>query len=595
MGARVGIRVPLKAAMALATGGLMLLAVAGVLHLGYSAARETTREMLTAEAQTGIDAMIAVLARALDPIVDQALWIADELAAGRIDIDDRTRLDAFLRGSMAATPEVLGLAILTADHRSLRYHRGAPEVVDRDGSLDEDVRRYVADGRAASGPSWGRPFWLEDEGQTIVNLWTPLRRDGRFLGILAQAVGIGDLSRALVGGRSAETVVPFVLYARAQVLAHPGLAEGRHEFTREQPLPGLARFGDPVLARLGSGDARPLTIIDRTAIEGGIVRVDDLDYVVLFRELRRYADAPLTIGAYFRAGSRGTEQVERLRDTAVFGLAILGLSVGAALLIGRAIGSPILRLSAAARAVERGDLDRVPALPATPLREIDDASRSFNAMVQGLRERDLVRDLFGKYVPDSVAARLIRDRGATAPVSTLATVMFTDVAGFTGLSERMSPERLVSMLNEYFSVQAEILERHGGMITQFQGDGLLAVFNVPIADPDHATQAVAAAVEIRRAIAVRTFAGHALPMRIGITTGDVVAGSVGTSGRLSYTIYGDTVNLASRLEQLNKQFGTTILVAHSTVALAGEFPFARLGAVDVRGKSAPVTVYTLAA
>jgi class 3 adenylate cyclase len=100
---------------------------------------------------------------------------------------------------------------------------------------------------------------------------------------------------------------------------------------------------------------------------------------------------------------------------------------------------------------------------------------------------------------------------------------------------------------------------------------------------------------MQRAINSRTFAGHTLSSRIGITTGEVVAGSVGTSGRLSYTIYGDTVNLASRLEQMNKQFGTKTLLSQDTVTLAGDFPFERIGEVEVRGKAEPVTVYTLTA
>jgi class 3 adenylate cyclase len=325
------------------------------------------------------------------------------------------------------------------------------------------------------------------------------------------------------------------------------------------------------------------------------VHVSDLEYVFLFRELRRYADDRLTVGVYIEAGTKGAEQIERLQKTMVFGVAILVLSVVAALLIGRAIGWPILRLSDAARDIRHGDLDTFEPLPPTRIREIDDASRSFNAMVQGLRERNLVRDLLGKYVPESVAAKLIKERGTIEPVSTQATVMFTDVAGFTTLSERVSPEELVEMLNEYFTVLADILESHGGVITQFQGDGLLAVFNVPAPDPDHAAEAVRSAVEMQRAIANRTFAGHTLSSRIGITTGEVVAGSVGTSGRLSYTVYGDTVNLASRLEQMNKKFGTGILVSQDTVALAGDFPFERIGEAEVRGRTEPVTLYTLKA
>jgi class 3 adenylate cyclase len=581
--------------MALATGGLMLLAVAGVLYLGYSAARESTLELLSDTAKTLIDSMVQVFERELDPIVDQATWIAEEFASGRLDLDDRPRLDAFIRGSLAATPDLMGVAILAADSKEYRYLRRGKGADVRDRSDDEGTREFINSGRAAVGSTWGVPLWVEDIGETIVNLRTPLFRDGRYLGILVQAVSIRDLSLSLVKQSAAEDLIPFVLYARSWVLAHPRLVDAVNVFTENEPLPALAHLGDRVLGEIWGQNKEPLSILRDTSIDGAVVHVDSQDYVLLFRQLRRYADEPLTVGVYFEAGTKGTEQIERLEKTIIFGVAILMLSVIAALAIGHAIGSPILRLSDAAKEVRRGNLDTLSPLPPTRLREIDDASRSFNAMVQGLRERRLVRDLLGKYVPESVAAKLIKERGAIEPLSTQATVMFTDVAGFTTLSEQVSPEELVEMLNEYFTVLADILESHGGVITQFQGDGLLAVFNVPAPDPDHAAEAVRSAVEMQRAVGSRTFAGHTLSSRIGVTTGEVVAGSVGTSGRLSYTIYGDTVNLASRLEQMNKQFGTGILLSQHTVVLAGDFPFQRIGEVEVRGKAEPVTVYTLKA
>ena len=572
----------------------MLLAVAGVLYLGYSAARESTLELLSDTAEALIDSMIQVLEKKLDPVVDQATWIAEELASGRLNLDDRPRLDAFMRGSLAATPYLTGLAILTADHREYRYLRNdhGPYVEDR--SDDEETREYVNEGRANLGSTWGAPVWVEDIGQTIVNLKTPLFRDDHYLGVLIQAINVRDISLSLVKQSGTEDLVPFVLYARSWVVAHPRLAEGKRVFTKEEPLPALAKFSDRILREVWSRNMRPSKVIDKSSVDGGTVSVDDQEYVFLFRDLHRYADDRLTVGVYLEAGTKGTEQIERLQKTVFFGVAILVLSVIAALLIGRAIGSPILRLSDAARNIRRGNLDTFEPLPPTRLREIDDASRSFNDMVKGLRERNLVRDLLGKYVPESVAAKLIKERGAIEPLSTQATVMFTDVAGFTTLSEQVSPEELVEMLNEYFTVLADILEAHGGVITQFQGDGLLAVFNVPAPDPDHAAEAVRSAIEMQRATANRTFSGHTLLSRIGVTTGKVVAGSVGTSGRLSYTIYGDTVNLASRLEQMNKQFGTKILVSQDTVTLAGDFPFERIGEAEVRGRTEPVTLYTLA-
>jgi class 3 adenylate cyclase len=260
---------------------------------------------------------------------------------------------------------------------------------------------------------------------------------------------------------------------------------------------------------------------------------------------------------------------------------------------GRAIGRPILRLSDAAKKIQRGDLGLFEPLPRTAFREITDASLSFNAMVEGLKERNLVRGLLGKYVPEDVAKNLIKDRGVIEPISAEATIMFTDIAGFTTLSESITPEAMVDMLNEYFTVMAGILEDHGGVIAQFQGDGLLAMFNVPVADPDHAAEAVRSALEIQRAVGARPFAGHALTCRIGLATGEVVAGSVGASDRLTFTVYGDTVNLASRLEQMNKEHGTQVMVHERTAELAGAFPFRSIGMVTVRGRVEPVTVFTV--
>jgi len=210
-----------------------------------------------------------------------------------------------------------------------------------------------------------------------------------------------------------------------------------------------------------------------------------------------------------------------------------------------------------------------------------------------LRERNLILGLFGVYVPETVAKQLIDQQGQIVPQSTSVTTLFTDIAGFTTLSEGMDPKAVIAMLNEYFSLLTTLIEQRGGTVTQFQGDGLLAAFNVPASDSHHATNAVAAAIDIRDQVRSRTFAGMPLACRIGVATGNAVAGSVGAEGRLSYTVYGDSVNLAARLEQMNKDFGTVILIAEDTVAQASEFDYRRIGEKQVRGRVSPVTLYTI--
>lgn len=594
-GKRGGYQIPLRTALVVVSGGLMLMAVAIAFSLGFRGAKETTIDLLSDSAETLIDATVNILEKELDPVVDQATWIAQEFARGGIDFSDPERLDLFVRGALAATPELTGLALFTPDLKQYRFslNRDHREEVDR--SSDGKLAQWLEAVREKGVSSWGAPFWVDSLGVTVINFRTPLYRGDRFLGVLAQGVSIGSLSRSLATESAEDHMVYFVLYDRDWVLAHPLLVDTRTAFSDEQPLPPLATFGDHVVFEIWTPHLTSLEFAHPGAgFQGGNVTVGGHEYVFLYRELRRYADKPLTVGVYFSNDVVSeAEQVVRLRNIGYAGGAIVVVSVFAALMAGRAIGHPILRLSAAAKEIKGGDLDRFKPLPRSVFREVTDASMSFNAMVEGLKERNLVRGLLGKYVPEDVAKDLIKERGVIEPISTEATVMFTDIAGFTTISEAITPEEMVETLNGYFTVLSDVLEDHGGVIAQFQGDGLLAMFNVPVADPNHAAAAVQAALEIEKAVAAQSFSGHALSSRIGLATGKVVAGSVGASDRLTFTVYGDTVNLAARLEQMNKQYGTRILVHERTAELAGDFPFESMGELEVRGKAEPVRVFTV--
>jgi predicted ATPase/class 3 adenylate cyclase/GAF domain-containing protein len=203
-------------------------------------------------------------------------------------------------------------------------------------------------------------------------------------------------------------------------------------------------------------------------------------------------------------------------------------------------------------------------------------------------------EIFGKYVPRSVAQAIVAGRGSLRPTQTLATIFYSDIEGFTSIVERMQPGRLIEMLNDYFAVLIEPIERNGGIVNQFLGDAMLVTFNIPIADPQHAEKAVRTAVEIQRVVQGRKFAGVELVTRIGINTGMVIAGNVGSGGRVHYAVYGDAVNLAARIEQLNKDYGTRVLVSGTTMELLnGAYELASVGEVVVRGRTAPVKLFRL--
>lgn len=272
--------------------------------------------------------------------------------------------------------------------------------------------------------------------------------------------------------------------------------------------------------------------------------------------------------------------------------ALIALLIGIGLRVARQIASPIERLARLASQVGKTGFHDAAPHPGSTIREIDDAGAAFNAMVVGLREREVMRDLFGKYVPERVVSDLIARGGALEPVAAECTILFTDIEGFTGLTERLGPAELVTVLNAYFTAASAVIEHHNGVITQFQGDAILAIFNIPIADPDHAAKAVRTGLDLLEQIERVEFGGQRIRIRVGIATGEVVAGNVGAEARLSYTVHGDAVNLAARLEAMNKELGTRILVSESTRAQCPEIGLEPVGTVSVRGQSKPALVYT---
>ena len=272
--------------------------------------------------------------------------------------------------------------------------------------------------------------------------------------------------------------------------------------------------------------------------------------------------------------------------TVVTGVAVL-------IFIPRGLLRQVRYLIDATRRIRHGDLEA--RAPVASDDELGELTLRFNAMADGLKEREFLREAFGKYVPRPVAAEILADRGLLEPQTATATILFTDIAGFTAITERLGSHRLVAALNEYFSLLVEVIERHRGVVTQFQGDAMLVVYNVPVEDPMHAIEAVTTALEIQACLQGRRFAGDVrFETRIGINTGTVLAGAVGAADRLNYTVHGDTVNLAARLQELNKNYRTHILVADATRRLAGEgFAFRRVDEAAIRGHAAPVEVYTV--
>ena len=219
------------------------------------------------------------------------------------------------------------------------------------------------------------------------------------------------------------------------------------------------------------------------------------------------------------------------------------------------------------------------------------ARRTVRRQLELDEERRTLTDVFGRYVPKAIADALISDRGLLEPVEGTATVLFIDVAGFTKMTEVGGPRHVVGVLNSFFDQANSIITRYDGVVTQFIGDAIMATFNLPAKDPRHAANAVRAALEIVDLSTTRMFGGERIAVRAGVATGPVIAGSVGGGGRQSYSVYGDTVNLSARLESLNKDHGTRLLMDAATVRFIPDVPVHEIGQIEVRGFSEPTAVF----
>jgi adenylate cyclase len=267
------------------------------------------------------------------------------------------------------------------------------------------------------------------------------------------------------------------------------------------------------------------------------------------------------------------------------------ISLELTVLVSRSVLLPVRDLLDATERVKAGDFSvRVPVASGD---EMGTLALSFNQMMRGLSERQALHDAFASYVDPQVAQRVLEEGTRIEGEETEVTVAFVDIRDFTSFAEQASAREAVEYVNEFLELVVPIVTRHGGHANKFIGDGLLAVFGAPVQLPDHADRAVAAAAQM--AGSVRENFGEHLRIGIGVSSGPVLAGTVGGGGKLDFTVIGDAVNVAARVEEVTRATGDTVLITEATKALVsdGELPLEPRGAITLKGRSDPVRIYAL--
>ena len=274
------------------------------------------------------------------------------------------------------------------------------------------------------------------------------------------------------------------------------------------------------------------------------------------------------------------------------GALMVALFTGIALAGG--ITAPIQTLVAGMQDVLKGQLNK--RLPVTREDEIGFLAQSFNEMVEGLEEKEKIRDTFGRFVSRDVAEAVLSERIPLAGERREVSILFQDIRGFTTLSEKTDPAVLVHILNQFFTEMVAAVEAEGGIVKQFTGDGVMALFGAPVShldDPERAVRAALGMVERLGSLNTRLSAQGvpSLHIGVGVHTGEVVAGQIGPDERIEYAVVGDPVNLASRIEGLTKELGATILVSEETTTrLGSNFILGHTAELAVKGKEKPVRV-----
>ena len=291
-------------------------------------------------------------------------------------------------------------------------------------------------------------------------------------------------------------------------------------------------------------------------------------------------------------------RIVSILQSSVISNAFLFIGVGfwATMLVSNTLRHPLEEMIRVLQEVRRGRFDRT--VRVTSNDEIGYAGDVINQMTRGLRERDLIKETFGRYVSPEVRDEILAGNIPLDGEVKEVTVLFADLRNLTPMVESTPPAEVVRIINRYFGVMNKVIEAHQGLVLQFIGDKIEAVFGAPVFRPNHPDLAFQAALQmcagledLNRKLGQEGY--RPLAHRIGIHTGPALAANIGSPERLAYSLVGDTVNLAARLQELNKEFGTEILVSEATRnRLTGDIPLQALPRTRVKGKQDPVEVFT---
>lgn len=601
--------ISLRWLMVLGYGALVTFSVGAVLFMSVASNFTNTLSLLNTQAVTLINNMERTIRSETDQAERAVRAIAElknnnQIVVGNLSGQDFRTQQTLLGSILVTSPivEVLLVYDLEGNRSGIfRQTDGSfyPLAYEKGSKLEFSSMQDAAKaGESKPDPTnqviWGEPVVLNNT--LFHNVGFPLREGEEIIGYAVAAIGQNTMNKVVARLGANNDTTAFILTSNQKVIAHSRKSE---IFDTGQNT-DLENFPDAALRQLIN--STPLKNFQSTGNKNVDVYessegFSDSGHIFITRKLAGYSAEPYVFGAYFTKTDIGAE-MQRAIKSAFAGLAALALAVLASILFSRVLAKRMHKISNVANAFSNLDLDHYKPLPPSRIREIDEQGRAMNSMHYALSE-------FSMYVPKTLVKRMMESGGQTTQsVEREITIMFADIAGFTTMSENLNAIETASLLNRHFEMLGHEITKHKGTVDKFIGDGMMAFWGAPDADNDQAKNAINSAFDISTALeksnALR--AKQSLPpmrLRIGIHTGRVVVGNIGSDERHNYTIVGDAVNVANRLEQCGKlHIGDlqSIIMVSNTTWLAAEKPenLHSIGLQKMRGRAGLVQVFTSA-
>ncbi len=581
-------------------GGLVLISVGLVLFISVSTNFANTFSLLNDRAVSLLDNMERSIRLETDQAERTLLAVAklynkDQLAVGPLDKNTRASQQAVLQGMLIASPIVEGLLFYdlngwqtgvfrTPDgrFRPLRPQLYDAEIFSVLKSHDEPEK--------VKHPVWGEP--TKFDGVLYHTVGFPLKKQGKISGYVFATIGQHTLSRIVTELGQANDTTVYILTSDNKVIGHSRMPG----FFKENGIVSLKDFPDRSLRQLAT--ARIVEHFDTSRNYDMEIRESGKGsgHIFITRELAGYSNVPYHLGAYFKKADFGNE-ILRAFTSALAGLLALVIAVLASIFLARRLSQPMLRISKVANDFSNLKLNEFTHLPRSRIREIDEQSMAMNSMHTTLSE-------FTQYVPRSLVKRLMKPgSSAIRSVEREITILFADIASFTSLTEDLNAIDTATLLNSHFDNICNEITKHKGTVDKFIGDGVMAFWGAPGADDEQAKNALEAARDMVIAVNAQNKLRKAasvppLRLRIGIHTGRVVVGNIGCKERQNYTLVGDAVNVANRLEQYGKLYigdaDTIVITSATTWEAAGKPEYMHsIGHQKLRGREAMIQIFAM--